>query len=345
VGSIGPGASLIKDFYIVELDHYARRGRGTGAALARGGRGSLVSCPPGTDLVTVEIMRRNTLGLLAILAMAGCVQHDEHDLAKSSNRLDLAKDFLRKHQLEAAEAECNRALAFNAGNDEAYNVRGLVAMVRALDTVRTLEIDTCLTGIDAEVTQRDLDKFLHKADADFASAAKLTPEYGEAWSNRGVVRTLLEDYPAAAEYLGQALANPVRLDSPGLTRSHLGWALFHEAKYVDAANELRQAVQFQPNMCVATYRLARVYFAREEWEKAAELFQITSDDPSCGSQEASLYLMKTRMQQGLVDDARRARDACLHISPKSCIASQCRADGGRLGTQTAAAASAAVPQH
>lgn len=329
----------------MELDHYARRGRGTGAALARGGRGSLVSCPPGTDLVTVEIMRRNTLGLLAILAMAGCVQHDEHDLAKSSNRLDLAKDFLRKHQLEAADTECNRALAFNPANDEAYNIRGLVAMVRALDTVRTLEIDTCLTGIDAEVTQRDLDKFLHKADADFASAAKLTPEYGEAWSNRGVVRTLLEDYPAAAEYLGQALANPVRLDSPGLTRSHLGWALFHEAKYVDAANELRQAVQFQPNMCVATYRLARVYFAREEWEKAAELFQITSDDPSCGSQEASLYLMKTRMQQGLVDDARRARDACLHISPKSCIASQCRADGGRLGTQTAAAASAAVPQH
>jgi len=87
--------------------------------------------------------------------------------------------------------------------------------------------------------------------------------------------------------------------------------------------------------------LARVYFAREEWEKAAELFQITSDDPSCGSQEASLYLMKTRMQQGLVDDARRARDTCLHISPRSCIASQCRAEGGKLGTRTTTASAAA----
>jgi len=283
-------------------------------------------------------MWRNALGLLVICATAGCFHGDDRDAAKSATRLDLAKDFLRKHQLEAADAECNRALALNPVSDEAYNVRGLVAMVRALDTLRLLEIDTCLTGIDAEVTQRDLDKFLHKADDDFATATKLTPEYGEAWSNRGVVRNLLEDYPAATEYLGQALANPVRLDSPGLTRSHLGWALFHETKYVDAANELRQAVQFQPNMCVATYRLARVYFAREEWEKAAELFQITSDDPSCGSQEASLYLMKTRMQQGLVDEARRARDACLHISPKSCIASQCRADGGKLGTTTAAVA-------
>jgi hypothetical protein len=84
-------------------------------------------------------------------------------------------------------------------------------------------------------------------------------------------------------------------------------------------------------MCVATYRLARVYFAREEWEKAAELFQVASDDPACGSQEASLYLMKTRMHQGLVNDARAARDACLKISSKSCIAAQCRADGGALG--------------
>lgn len=273
-------------------------------------------------------MRRNALGLLVICAMTGCSVRDEGDLAKSANRLDLAKDFLRKHQLEAADAECNRALAFNPANDEAYNVRGLVAMVRAFDTMRMLEIESCLTGVDAEVTQRDLDAYLRKADADFASAAQLAPEYGEAWSNRGVVRNLLEDYAAATEYLTHALSNPVRLDSPGLTRSHLGWALFHQRKYVDAAKELRQAVQFQPNMCVATYRLARVYFAREEWEKAAELFQITSDDPTCGSQEASLYLMKTRMQQGLVDDARRARASCLQISPKSCIASQCRASGG-----------------
>jgi tetratricopeptide (TPR) repeat protein len=282
-------------------------------------------------------MSRNALGLLVICALTSCRMHDDKDAAKSATRLDLAKDFLRKHQLEAADTECNRALAFNPANDEAYNLRGLVAMIRALDTQRTLEIEACLTGVDAEVTQRDLDVLLRKADADFAAAAKLNPEYGEAWSNRGVVHTLLEDYPNAAEMLRQALSNPMRLDSPGLTRAHLGWALFHEAKYVDAAKELRQAVQFQPNMCVATYRLARVYFAREEWEKAAELFQTTSDDPSCGSQEASLYLMKTRMQQGLVDDARRARDACLKISPKSCIASQCRAEGRVLGTQTAAA--------
>jgi len=180
-------------------------------------------------------------------------------------------------------------------------------------------------------TQRDLDASLQRASADFARAAEITPEYGEAWSDRGIVHNLLEDYAIAERYLRRALENPMRLESPGLTRAHLGWALFHQKRGVEAAKELRQAVQFQPNMCVATYRLARVYFAREEWEKAAELFQTATDDPSCGSQEAALYLMKTRMHQGLIDDARRARDACLRLSPRSCIASQCRADGGALG--------------
>ena len=282
-------------------------------------------------------MARNVGGSLVILTMlamamvlGGC-PGVERDVAKSQNRLDLAKDFLRKHELEAAETECNRAIALNPANDEAYNIRGLVNIIRAIDTQRTLEIDSCLTGVDAEATHRDLDKFLHAADTDFAAAAKMTPEYGEAWSNRGIVHNLLEEYPAAAEYLTRALENPMRLDSPGLTRAHLGWAMFHQGKHVEAAKELRQAMTFQPNMCVATYRLARVYFAREEWEKAAELFETVSNDPSCGSQEAGLYLMKTRMQQGLVEDARRARDACLKISPQSCIASQCRADGGALG--------------
>jgi Tfp pilus assembly protein PilF len=273
---------------------------------------------------------RLATGLLVILA-ACTGRHLERDAGKSATRLDLAKDFLRKHQLEAAETETNRSLAFNPANDEAYVIRGLVHMVRAIDTMRTLEIESCLTGVDAEITQRDLDSHLKKADQDFERATKVTPDYGEWWANRGVVHNLLEDYSGAAQYFEKALESPMRLDSPSLTRAHLGWSFFHQNKLVEAAKELRQAVQFQPNMCVATYRLARVYFAREEWEKAAELFQTVSEDPACGSQEASLYLMKTRMQQGLVDDARKARDACLRLSPRSCIASKCRADGGALG--------------
>src|SRR5678816_2211716 len=103
------------------------------------------------------------------------------------------------------------------------------------------------------------------------------------------IRDSEEDYAPATEYLMKALDNPGRLIDPTLTRANLGWAFFHQQKMVEPAKELRTAIQFQPRMCVANYRLARVYFAREEWEKAAELFQTASEDPSCGSQEASYY--------------------------------------------------------
>jgi tetratricopeptide (TPR) repeat protein len=187
-----------------------------------------------------------------------------------------------------------------------------------------------LTGLDLEASQKELDTYLHKADLDFASAAKLAPDYSEAWSDRGVVHNLLEEPAAAAEFLTKALENPARLNDVGLTRADLGWSLFHMQNYVDAANQLRQSLQFKPKMCVATYRLGRVYFARQEWENAAESFQSVALDPTCGSQEASYYLMKTRMQQGLVAEAKDARDKCVKLADKSCIASQCRADGAAL---------------
>src|SRR5256885_6471193 len=132
-------------------------------------------------------MRGNLLVLLAFSASACWLHGDDRSPAKSATRLDLAKDFLRKHQLEAAEAECNKAIAFNPGNDEAYLVRGLVEFQRAYDTKRMMEIDTCLTGLDAEASSKDLDAFLQKADGDFAQSIKMSPEYGEAWAHRGVV--------------------------------------------------------------------------------------------------------------------------------------------------------------
>ena len=115
---------------------------------------------------------------MAVGFSTGCPQTIERDVAKSQTRLDIAKDFLRKHELEAAETECNRSIALNPGNDEAYNLRGLISLVRAMDTQRSLEIDGCLTGLDAEATHTDLDAQLHKAEKDFAEAVKITPDYG-----------------------------------------------------------------------------------------------------------------------------------------------------------------------
>jgi len=267
--------------------------------------------------------------VIAAVLLAGCPR-PKGDPTKSAKRLDIAKDALARGDLDTADVEANRALALQGANEEAYNVRGLVHVVRAAGKQRLLEVDDCLTGVDSEAMRVDLDAELAAAEKDFAKATTLAPDYGEAWANRGVVATLQDDPDGAAQHLSHALEHPSRLVDAALTRAHLGWAQFNRGDHVQAAKELLQALQFHPGMCVATYRLGRVYFAREEWEKAAEQFQGVTDQSTCGSQEASLYLMKARIAQGLLDEARAARDACIQMAPKSCIAAQCRTEGAKL---------------
>lgn len=267
--------------------------------------------------------------LVVCALLAGCPE-PKGDPAKSAKRLDIAKDALSRGDLDTADSEANKAIAFLRTNDEAYNIRGLVRVVRAAGVKRLTEVEDCLTGVDAEAMRVDMDAHLVEAEKDFAQATRLAPDYGEAWSNRGVVASLQDDPERASEYFTTALEHPARLISPSLTRAHLGWTHFHRDDHVQAAKELLQALQFQPGQCIATYRLGRVYFAREEWEKAAEQFQGVTDDPACESLEASLYLMKARIAQGLVEDARAARDACIARAPKSCVAAECRTEGANL---------------
>jgi tetratricopeptide (TPR) repeat protein len=254
----------------------------------------------------------------------------EGDPQRSATRLDLAKDALMRRNADLAEAEANRSIAYQRTNEEAYLVRGLAHFYRAVQTERALTVDGCMTGLDAEAMHLDLDEHLGAAEKDFAEAVALAPDYGEAWSNRGVISNLQDNPERAVDHLERALFHPSRLIDPVVTRAHLGWARFQMGDHPDAVKEFLLALQFRPGHCLATYRLGRVYFEREEWEKAAEQFQGVTEQLTCGSQEASLYLMRTRAAQGLVEEAKTARDACIEMAPRSCVAVQCRTEGTKL---------------
>jgi tetratricopeptide (TPR) repeat protein len=262
--------------------------------------------------------------LVAIaLAATGCPRASV-DAGKSATRLDLAKDFLGQGQLDAAEQEANKALGFNPRNEEAYNVLGLIRVIRALSAFRLLEIDDCLTGIDAEVHRADLDQHLLAADERFVEAVRLADDFGEAWANRGLVAIQLGDYAAAIRYLRKALTVPQRLENAALVRANLGWAHFHLDDMVSAAKELRQAIQFHPGMCIATYRLGRVYFARKEWEKAHDQFAQVVGQADCPIQEAHLFLMRTHVELGNAESLANAQNDCVALAQRSCVAAQCR---------------------
>jgi Tfp pilus assembly protein PilF len=265
------------------------------------------------------------LALAAALAVSGCPRPGvAGDTKRANTRLELAKDYLGRGQLETAEGEAKKALEFDGDSIEAYNVLGLVDYLRAVRNFNLLEVDDCLTGVDAEALRQEMDEYLTRADRQFARAVEIDADYGEAWANRGLVAFHLDQYGAAVRYLSQALAHPQRLANIGLIRAHLGWAYFHQKDHARAAKELRQAEQFNRGMCVAKYRLGRVYFARREWNKALEQFQAISSDPGCPMQEAQLYLLKTYAALGMGAEQNGVQRRCVEMAPKSCVAAQCR---------------------
>jgi Tfp pilus assembly protein PilF len=246
------------------------------------------------------------------------------DTKRSGTRLELAKDYLGRGQLEAAQTEARKALDYDGDNAEAFVVLGLIDYLRAVSNINLLEVEDCLTGVDAEALRLEMDQFLARADRSFAGALELDQEYGEAWANRGLIAFHLGQYAAAVRHFIRALSHPARLVNVGLVRAHLGWAYFHQRDHARAAKELRQAEQFNRGMCVAKYRLGRVYFARREWNKALEQFQAVAADDSCPMQEAQLYLLKTYQALGMRDRVSGTQKRCVEMAPRSCVAAQCR---------------------
>ena len=272
---------------------------------------------------------RNAFKLLLFVVLGAgvsCGTGQRVDRDKSMTRYELAVDFLGKREYEAAVGEANKALGFDPDNHRARNLLGLVELLRASDLARILEIDDCLTGVDAEGLGKRKDDHLLAARREFVAAAAMKADYGEAFQNQAQVDLLLGEYDAAVASYKQALANAAQLDNISLTRANLGWAYFNLEDYPSAAAELRQALRFQPSMCLAHYRLGRVYFARKEWDKALQEFEKVVAQPSdCPIQEAHLYLMKTYAETGLGASLPTLAETCVSLAPQSCVAAQCRA--------------------
>lgn len=273
--------------------------------------------------ISVGGLRRVAWCVVIFMASAGATCSGARDPKKSHNRVELAKDFLTKGQLEAAEQEGQKAVGYDSANAEAHNLLGLVDFMRAAQSYQDREVDQCLTGVDREATLSDFDKHLKSAEQHFKTAVEINDDFGEAWSNRGSTAMQLEQYETATRYFEKALSHPARLINAAITRSHLGWAYFQRGDLVAAAKHLRQSLQFQPGMCVSTYRLGRVYFARKEWQKALEKFQAVTADTSCPIQESHLYLIMTYLATGAPVSAQTVQ-RCTALAPKSCAAARCR---------------------
>ncbi|MSP15519.1 MAG: tetratricopeptide repeat protein [Myxococcales bacterium] len=262
---------------------------------------------------------------------------------KSRTRVDLARDLLAKGDDLSAEVEVQRALALDAENEEAWNLWGLIYVVRAGRNANTAEVEQCLEETpEGDSFGATNDELMRKADEKLARATTLAPDYGDAWGNRAGVALHFRDWEAAGQLAFRALENLARLPVQGerLARANLGWASYQQGEVTKATTALLQALQGDPRFCLAAYRLAEVYFDQQQFDSAKrrlELFRPALPeeplrDQGCPNVLEALYLdAQTAHRLGDLVGARASLGRCVVAAPRSCIARKCKNHLAQLG--------------
>ncbi len=177
---------------------------------------------------------------------------------------------------------------------------------------------------------------MRAAAEEFTRATDLAPDYGEAWENRAVVAMYFHEWDHAIEMEGHALANLARLDSTALARANLGWAYYGKQDFIHAQTELLQANQGPRYFCLGQYRLASVYFARQDFQEAVEALKpILTDDKQCPPMQEASYLggeALARLRER--EAAAQAFSQCVDMAPRSCQARECKKHLRRSGFKT-----------
>jgi type IV pilus assembly protein PilF len=239
-------------------------------------------------------------------------------------RYQLAVGYFQNHREEAAVEELQKSIDADPQNAEAYNVLGLIALKQAYDYEAQAETSSCLRGPDERMVRAEENKKLHTARERFRKAVEIRPSFPEAWNSLAVVALLLQAWDEAIVDAENALKDAT-YNAPVFARANMGWAYFHKKDLQNAWKELHEAVSRAPMFCVGRYRLAKVYLERGEIEQAADAIEpLVADGKRCPIQEAFLLA-------GLLQERRRnsekARDlfrTCADMSPRSCVADECR---------------------
>jgi type IV pilus assembly protein PilF len=261
---------------------------------------------------------------IAVLSTPGCATRAKRDPDQSQVRYQLAVGNFQNHRDEAAIEELQKAIAADPQNAEAYNMLGLISLKQAYDYGAQADTVSCLKGTDEQDVRGEENKKLRDAEARFRKAVELRPNFPEAWNSLSAVALLLSEWDEAIAAAENALKDPT-YDSPVFARANLGWAYFHKKDLQNAWKELYEAVSRASAFCVGRYRLAKVYLERGEVDQAVEVIEpLIADAKRCPIQEA--FMLGGLLHERLKNPG-KARDlfrTCAEMSPRSCVADECR---------------------
>jgi len=261
---------------------------------------------------------------IAVLAASGCATRAKRDPDQSQVRYQLAVGYFQNHRDEAAIEELQKSIEADPQNAEAHNMMGLIALKQAYDYGSQAETVSCLKGADEQSVRGEETSKLRVAELSFQKAVELRANFPEAWNSLSAVALLLREWDQAITAAENALKDPT-YDSPVFARANLGWAYFHKKDLQNAWKELYESVSRAPAFCVGRYRLAKVNVERGEVDQAVDVLDpLLADGKRCPIPEAFLLGGMLHERRKNSEKARDLFRACAEMSPRSCVANECR---------------------
>ncbi|PID38074.1 MAG: hypothetical protein CSA24_01800 [Deltaproteobacteria bacterium] len=272
-----------------------------------------------------SVMRSLALTLVCA-SQVGCPAARRNPKLSRSYYL-LGRDYFAKKQPSLAKSELLKAIKHNPDNGEAHQLLGVIFFLEGVHASNFIDRRQCIKGDAAKDQLAEANAAFRLAAKHLDRVVKLSKKTKKAESDAlnylANIALHFERYDKAIKLCDQALDNILYRDRY-LALGARGQAYFKQGDLKSAARDLRQSLFHKPTFCLGRYWLAKVYYARKQYDAAAaELLKVTADK-RCPLQEAYQLLGLCYLKQRKSEEARALFQQCVTRNPKSCISQECK---------------------
>ncbi len=206
-------------------------------------------------------MRHIALAILAVLALAACVQEPVAGTRKADpaagarDRVALAAEHLRNGDNERAQVQLKRALDMDSRSPEAHNLMGVLL-------------------------ERDGDK--RGADRSYRRAIKLRPEFAQAHNNYAIFLFRNERYKEALKQF-EAAANDLGYDLRAQAFEGMGRSALKLGDKETASRAFVRALRIESSLPISTLELSELQFGQGSLDASRSTYQrylkLTENQP------------------------------------------------------------------
>lgn len=233
----------------------------------------------------------------AVSLVAGCGGRSREQVLRSQREYDLAVGLYGERDVPGAFEHLLGSLELDPDNAEAHLLLGNLYMIHRQDFER------------AEHHVREAIRVNEAIDGRVGLPAEARNALGVLYNNQA-------RYAEGAAVLEEASSDLMNRHQP-LTWANLAWAYRELGRLDEALQVGQQAVQRDPNHCVALFRLAEVHVALEQRDRAQERLDhlLSLEDQTCQSMQAGWRLRgEVRAHLGDREGAIIDLERCVELS-------------------------------